>query len=86
MENDRDQPHLLFMQDLKLEEIEEDPLECLMFDGKTDETRVRVEDENGRKFQGMRKEEHVTLVGEPGNCYRKAGCSDCVKCHMGLLC
>ena len=44
-------------------------MECLMFDGKTDLTRVAWKDENGRRHVGTVMEEHVTIVGEPGSIY-----------------
>ena len=48
---------------------EEKPRRCLFFDGKTDETLVKGVDENGRKFRGTHLEEHVTLVGQPGDVF-----------------
>ena len=44
-----------------------EPVKCPLFDGKTDATKVMQTDENGRYFPTTVMEEHVTLVGEPGN-------------------
>ena len=40
-----------------------------MFDGKIDLTKVSWKDASGRRFQSQIQEEHITLVGEPGNAY-----------------
>ena len=45
------------------------PVECLLFDGKTDTTKVYRVDENGRRHPTTVLEEHVTLVKEPGNTF-----------------
>ena len=40
--------------------------ECLLFDGKTDLTKVMIE-RDGKKVQATAEEEHITMVGQPGD-------------------
>ena len=46
---------------------ENEPIQCLLFDGKIDDTLVIKTDENGRRCQATISEDHYTLVAEPGN-------------------
>lgn len=41
--------------------------ECLLFDGKTDLTKVMIQRIDGKKVQGTAMEEHITMVGQPGD-------------------
>ena len=47
----------------------EKPLECLLLDGKTDLTKVRTIGENGKVLKRTILEEHIILVGQPGDVF-----------------
>ena len=52
-------------QDTFSEEWEEEPVTGLYFDGRKDMTLCYVTNEEGKRFPKVKKENHLTLVGEP---------------------
>lgn len=52
------------------EEVKEEGVSCLLFDGRRDETKVLLEaEESDRQFPGLVKEEHYSVCKEPGGKY-----------------
>ena len=52
-----------------LETSEDDPITGVFFDGRVDQTKNLLEDDNGKKYPSTRSEEHVTMTCEPGGMY-----------------
>src|SRR5688572_431723 len=57
--------------DAKFEdEIQQNGISCIFFDGRRDETKVMLKAEvHGKMYPGLVKEEHITVCMEPGSRY-----------------
>ena len=55
--------------DAKFEdEIQQNGISCIFFDGRRDEAKVMLKaEENGKMYPGLVKEEHFTVCMEPGS-------------------
>ena len=52
-----------------IEHLENHEISCFRFDGRKDDTKVILVNEDDEEFTGVRKETHYTIVEEPGGEY-----------------